>query len=122
MIDPELIIASITSLLGGGAVGSILTYRREAKKSAEEVTDMQWQRLANEITRLDERSAKDGARIDALEKEVRDCHREKSMLEGKVIKLEAAIEARGEIRQRAAEVVAAERLLGATDGAGASSG
>lgn len=112
MVNYEAIIASVASLLGGGALGSVLTYRREAKKGAEEVTDMQWQRLANEITRLDDRVAKADIRIDTLEAEVRDCHREKSQLEGKVIKLEAAIEARGEIRQRAAEIVAADRLMG----------
>ncbi len=111
MIGAETIIASAMSLLGGGAFGSLLTYRREARKSAEDVTSMQWERFQGEITRLDERMAKADARIDELETEVRDCHREKSQLEGKVIKLEAAIEARGEIRQRAAEVVAMDRLI-----------
>lgn len=82
---------------------AIMAKVNEAKRdtAAEKAGD--WTRLREEIVRLDER-------LDKLQIEVDACHDEKGEWMARAIKAEALVQAKGEIRQRAAAVVASDRL------------
>lgn len=107
----QVVGAIAVALVSGGLIGAILNHWRSAPKAKAETETMDWARFQTEIARLDAKVTAQSARIDALEREVRDCHREKAQLEAEMVKLRAAVDARGEIRQRAQEVVSAERVL-----------
>lgn len=109
----------IAAILSGGGIAKLLVARQEGEKVAAEtdsieanVTDLNWQRFQREINRLVKRVEALEGRCRDLEGEVRECHLERSRLEAENIKLKSANEMRGEARQRAAQIVAADRLEG----------
>jgi hypothetical protein len=103
----------------GGGLTKLLMLRREGEKVAAEtdsieatVTDLNWKRMQREIDRLAKRVEAGERRISELEAHLSSCQRERAMLETENIRLKAAQDARGEVRQRAAQIVAVERLEG----------
>lgn len=114
------ILASLlTAALSGGGVARFLLVRRDGEKIAAEtdsieatVTDLNWKRFQREIERLTKRVEAGEKRISELEDHLSICQRERALLETENIKLKAAQEARSEVRQRAAQIVAIERLEG----------
>jgi hypothetical protein len=107
----------LLSILGGGLLGTWLTHVRLGPKSKAEARDItaaaidkDWTRFQREIGRLVKRveHAEDAAKK-ALEGQ-RDCEEREVRLRGRVIELETVLQARGEMRQRAALIVAAEKL------------
>lgn len=106
----QLILAVIAALSSGGVIGAYLTHRRRAPISEAESVNMNWERFQKEINRLDAKVAAQSSRIDTLEREVRDCHRDKAEQAAEMMKLRALLDGKGEIAQRAAMVAAADRL------------
>lgn len=111
------IVQLVMGIVGGGMLGTWLTHKRLGPKStaeAREITaaamDKDWARFEREISRLVSRleAAEDEAR--EARNGQRDCEARELVLIARVVKLEAVNDARGEIRQRAAEVVAADRV------------
>lgn len=74
---------------------------RQRDKGDEKARD--WQRLRDEVTRLD-------GRVQSLEAEVDDCRKERAMWMARAIAAESAHLGEGEALQKAARIVAAERL------------
>jgi len=68
--------------------------------------------LQAEIERLTKRIERQDERIAALEAEVRECEHARAVAEAEVLKLRAVNAVQGEVRQRAAQVVAADRMEG----------
>ena len=71
-----------------------------------------FEQLQAEIERLTKRIERQDERIAALEAEVRDCEHARAVAEAEVLRLRAINDVQGEARQRAQQVVAAERLVG----------
>lgn len=116
---PTLLQVAITlvTILGGGAFGSYLTYRQMAPKSsaeAREITsaaiDKDWARFEREIDRLVKRCERAEREAAQARKGQRECEERESGLKARIQSLEAVNAARGEIRSRASEIVAADRL------------
>lgn len=108
----------IMGIVGGGVLGTWLTHKRLGPKStaeARQITaaaiDKDWARFEREISRLVKRleTAEDIA--ERARRGQRECEEREIELKGRVAKLEAVNAGRGEIRQRAAEVVAADRAV-----------
>lgn len=74
----------------------------EARQGEAHIADNQWKRLLEWIERLE-------ARIETLEAEVTECHRERDAALAEVARLEAINLGFGQARQRAAEMVAGDR-------------
>ncbi|MFA6031807.1 MAG: hypothetical protein WC889_02770 [Myxococcota bacterium] len=74
--------------------------------------------LTAEIRRMQARLEEQDKRITALEGEKRDRLDRESVLRADNIRLEAIIQSRGEVRQRAAQVVAADRAAEHREAAG----
>lgn len=120
MSTPEwfpLLTSVLLSILGGGLLGTWLTHVRlgpKSKAEAKDITaaaiDKDWTRFQREIGRLVKRveAAEDAA--DRAVKGQRACEEREAKLRGEVVELRAIIQSRGEIRQRAALVVAAEKV------------
>lgn len=120
MSAPEwfpLLTSVLLSILGGGLLGTWLTHVRlgpKSKAEAKDITaaaiDKDWTRFQREIGRLVKRveAAEDAA--DRAVKGQRACEEREAKLRGEVVELRAIIQSRGEIRQRAALVVAAEKV------------
>lgn len=113
------IIATLVSGLLSGGLTKLLMVRRVGEKVAAEtdsieatVTDLNWKRFQREIERLTKRVEAGEKRISELEDHLSACQRERSMFESENIKLKAAQDSRGEVRRRAAGIVALERLEG----------
>lgn len=119
-----LLLSVLASILGGGFLGSYLTNRRLSPKSnaeAREITaaamDKDWARFEREISRLVKRleDAEDRADLaetkadQALEK-LRECEEREARLKAEIARIEAVQLGMGQGRQRAAAVVAADRL------------
>jgi hypothetical protein len=113
------ILQLIMGIIGGGVLGTWLTHKRLGPKStaeAREITaaaiDKDWARFEREIARLVKRLeiAEDAAENARLGQ--RDCEERELALKARVTMLEAVNEGRGEIRQRAQEVVSADRVRG----------
>lgn len=114
-----LLISLATAALSGGGMARLILTKRDGEKIAAEtdgieanVTDLNWKRFQREITRLDNKVKAQDRRISELEGHLSACQRERAALETENIKLKAAQEQRGEVRRRAAGIVALERLEG----------
>ena len=109
----------LLGILGGGALGTWLTHKRLGPKStaeARQITaaaiDKDWARFEREINRLVKRLEMAEAEAEKARKGQRDCEERELALKARVANLEAINDARGEIRQRAQEVVSADRVRG----------
>lgn len=112
-----VISQAMLALLGGGLLGSWLTHRRLGPKStaeAREITaaamDKDWARFEREIARLVQRLEDAEDKADRAVAGQRECEEREIGLKARIAKLEAVNDAQGEIRARAQEVVAADRL------------
>jgi hypothetical protein len=111
------ILQLIMGIIGGGVLGTWLTHKRLGPKStaeAREITaaaiDKDWARFEREIDRLVKRlEASENAAEQAIRGQ-RECEEREMALKARLVKLEAVNEGRGEIRQRAQEVVSADRV------------
>jgi len=108
-------------VLATGAIGTAAAWwirgmpeRKRAANEGMSVEDAATARLIEgltaEMARLQERVASQDRRITALESEVREGHDREAALRAENLGLKAVIQSRGEIRQRAAQIVAADRL------------
>lgn len=111
------ILSSLITGLAGGGITKLLLHRREGERVAAEtdsieanVTDINWKRFQREIERLDKRVRALEAECAELRSQHHECERQRVALEAENIRLRSAQDMRGEIRQRAAQIVAAERL------------
>lgn len=111
-----LLTSIVLSILGGGLLGTWLTHVRLGPKSKAEARDItaaavdkDWNRFQREIGRLVRRVEQ---AEDAASKAIagqRACEAREARLNGRVVELEAILQGRGELRQRAALIVAAEK-------------
>ncbi len=108
----ELAGVAFGALGTGGVFGAWLLHRRLGPKSEAEAVQMNWERFQKEIERLDKKVTAQGKRIDQLEREVEECHRQKTDIEIENMRLRAAQEVTGEARKLAAGIVAVERIQG----------
>lgn len=124
MNSPDHFLGISGLTIGGAGIwaifGSIVAYwikgmadRRRARNEGVTVetaaTDALIKNLTAEIERMQHRMAGYEKRICALEKEVRDGHDREGALRAENLRLEAVNLGRGEIRQRAAQIAAADR-------------
>lgn len=114
-----LLSSLVTAALTGGGMARLLLIRRDGEKLAAEtdnieanVTDINWQRFQREINRLDKRVKALEDECADLRRSNRECERERARLESENFRLKAAQDSRGEIRERAAQIVALDRLEG----------
>lgn len=89
---------------------AIMAKVNEAKRDTVTEKAGDWTRLREEIARLDARIDKQQIRIEEQQIEIDACHDEKGEWMTRAIRAEALVQAKGEIRQRAAAVVASDRL------------
>jgi hypothetical protein len=111
-----LLSSVLLSIMGGGLLGTWLTHVRlgpKSKAEAKDITaaaiDKDWTRFQREIGRLVKRVE---AAEDAAERAVkgqRACEEREAKLRGEVVELRAIIQSRGEVRQRAQLIVAADK-------------
>lgn len=109
----------VGAIVGGGVLGTWLTHKRLGPKStaeAREITaaaiDKDWARFEREISRLVRRVEQAEDEATEAKKATQECERREIVALARIAKLEAINEGRGEIRQRAQEVVSADRLRG----------
>lgn len=114
-----LLSSVLLSILGGGLLGTWLTHLRLGPKSKAEARDItaaaqdkDWTRFQREIGRLVKRveQAEDCASRAIAGQ--RDCEAREAVLRAEILKLKAVNDARGEVRRRASEITAADRLYG----------
>ena len=117
------ISAGIWSVFAAVCVGLVAAFgywirgmpeRRRAANEGMSVEDAATAKLIEgltaEMARLQARVEGQEKRITALETEVREGHDREAVLKADNLRLTAILDARGEIRQRAQQVVAADRL------------
>jgi hypothetical protein len=104
-------------IVGGGVLGTWLTHKRLGPKStaeARQITaaaiDKDWARFEREIDRLVKRVERAEDDASEAKRGQRDCEQREIALQARIALLEAVNEGRGQIRQRAQEVVSAERV------------
>lgn len=112
-----LLSSVLLSILGGGLLGTWLTHVRLGPKSKAEARDItaaaidkDWTRFQREINRLVKRVEQAEDAAERATKGQRACEEREANLRGELVELRAIIQSRGEIRQKAALVVAAEKL------------
>lgn len=110
------VINLLLGILGGGVLGAWLKYKQLSPKStaeARQITaaaiDKDWARFEREINRLVKRLEEAESVGERARKGQMECEERELALKARVTMLEAVNDARGEIRQRAAQVVAADR-------------
>lgn len=106
----EIVLGVLAIFGSGGLAGVYFTNKREAPKSAAETANMDWTRFQAEIARLVDRTTNLEERVALLEKENSGLRRDKTDLEIENMRLKAAQEMTGQVRQEAAKVVALDRL------------
>ena len=74
--------------------------------------DVLFKQLQSEIDRLTARISRQDARIDELDRLVRECEHQRIALENENAQLRAAAMLEGRVRQESAKVVAADRMNG----------
>lgn len=111
-----LLSSVLLSILGGGLLGAWLTHVRLGPKSKAEARDItaaaqdkDWNRFQREIGRLVKRVEQAEDAAGKAIKGQRECEEREVKLNGRVIELETILHTRGEMRQRAALTVAADR-------------
>lgn len=121
---------TLSVLLGGGLVASVLLHWREygkaraiaAKTGADahhreaETKDMDWARFQREIARLTQRLDAADKKIEAqdrriaeLERDLIECHQRHTQAEAELIKLRAVNDAMGDARQLSQLIVSSEK-------------
>ena len=116
------ILQLVMGIIGGGVLGTWLTHKRLGPKSTAEAKaitaaaiDKDWARFEREIDRLVKRlEASENAAEQAIRGQ-RECEEREMALKARVVTLEAINAGRGEIRQRAQEVVSADRAADARE-------
>lgn len=99
--------------LGGGAGGGFFIVKWFAEWFAGRLDKREARLDATSdklIASLETRLETLTGRIDTLEKMLADCQKQHAKSDAEVMRLSAIVDAQGEIRQRAAAVVAADRL------------
>lgn len=106
----------IMGIVGGGVLGTWLTHKRLGPKStaeARQITaaaiDKDWARFEREIDRLVKRVEQAEDDASAAKLATQECERREIALQARIAMLEAVNEGRGQIRQRAQEVISADR-------------
>lgn len=123
---PTWVIAALTaslSALGAIFIGMLVHLRERVKIAADadkteaEAKDIHWQRFEREIDRL-------AKRVETLETEVRECHRDKRAVEIELAQFRLAMIDRGNNRQTAQLVISEMRAEARAEGreAGADGG
>lgn len=119
MLGPTLIaiLTAVPAAALGSIIAAMLVHKRLSPKSKAEARDItaaaidkDWTRFQREIGRLVKRVEQaEGAAAKALAGQ-HACEQREIILNGKIVNLEAIIQSRGEIRQRAAQIAAADRM------------
>jgi hypothetical protein len=119
-VSPQIIggiIAVLVSIAGGGLFGSYLTHLRltpkvsaEARQITAAAMDQDWARFQHEIARLVDRCERAEKCADDAIKGQRACEEREGRLIARITQLEYLAAAEGEIKKRAAGVVALDRL------------
>lgn len=111
----------IMGIVGGGVLGTWLTHKRLGPKStaeARQITaaaiDKDWARFEREIDRLVKRVEKAEDEASSAKRGQRECEQREIALQARIALLEAVNDSRGEIRQRAQEVISADRAAEAS--------
>lgn len=120
---PELLtfLSSISGLLGSGAlaiaIAAWVRSRPDMRRAEVEGKKVDLAGHAaldagtqNHIDRLEKHIERQDKRIREIEERMEKCERERAEMRGEIVELRAALNSRGEIRQKAALVVAADKL------------